>query len=1045
MKRRPKRSPATSKALFTIVGGSVLINPVFAQERPSEELEEVIVTGIRGSLKASMDIKRDAIGVVDAISAEDIGKFPDTNLAESLQRISGVSIDRVNGEGSRITARGFGPDFNMVTWNGRAMPTADVVVVGSGGDGDFGTFTSRAFDMSNLASEGVTGIDVYKTSRAAVSSGGIGATINIKTMRPLESPSQASFGAKAVYDTSVERTGDEVTPEASALWSWRNDSDRFGISMFGSYQKRDSAQVGGSSQGWNVVPLSEFLDPGTGLVRDDNPATPENEATQFTNVPSGDPLVIFPNNSDLPFSETERTRVNGQLTLQFRPLDNLTLTLDGLYARNEQQEQRTSQGNWFNRPFGQVGFGNAQGGVVAVNFLQETLSAPKDIAWSQQWRETKDELQSVGFNAEWAVSDRFSLLFDVNTAEADSGPNAPGGMAAYDFGLGVAGIRAHSLDMRSGFPVQSFVYDDNDGVCNLTTRQGCRNDNGIMDIADVSSSVGRTILQRQKHSIDQFRLEGEFGLTDTMDIRGGVDHRTSSMSQRRVITAQVLGDWGVVNPGDLDINAPGVVESFCLSCMYDDFNGGMAQTAFRGNAATLYSLMSPYYLGLGRQIDTWNNDSNDVDEDITAAYVEFGWDGELAGRNANLTIGARYETTDVESTSLIAIPSAIGWTADNDFAVRFANPDRQPYSEEADYNHFLPSLDFSIEVVNDVVLRASASKTIARAEYGQLFVQTNAGSFNGSPTMLGGTASGSTGDPSLVPLESTNLDFSAEWYYGEASYVSAGYFHKKVDNFIGNAVVDRELFGLRDVGSGAPGTRSGEALELLAQIPGAVRNNVNLFVLTAMVDNPADFPDPVQAFLDNSTNGVLDQTFADQMFFDYDIEPNETDPVLSFGVDQPVNQEKATIKGVELAFQHFFGGSGFGIAGNYTNVDGDVGFDIAGAPDINQFALLGLSDTANATLIYENFGFSARLAYNWRGEFLAQTNVDGNRNPRFVDEFETWDLNVSYEVNDNLQLSLEGVNLTGENFRSRSRLPMAYWLVQDLQPRYLLGVRYKFN
>jgi hypothetical protein len=100
-----------------------------------------------------MEIKRDAIGVVDAINAEDIGKFPDTNLAESLQRISGVSIDRVNGEGSRITARGFGPGFNMVTWNGRAMPTADVVVVGSGGDGDFGTFTTRAFDMSNLASE----------------------------------------------------------------------------------------------------------------------------------------------------------------------------------------------------------------------------------------------------------------------------------------------------------------------------------------------------------------------------------------------------------------------------------------------------------------------------------------------------------------------------------------------------------------------------------------------------------------------------------------------------------------------------------------------------------------------------------------------------------------------------------------------------------------------------------------------------------------------------------------------------------------------------
>src|SRR5688572_12308463 len=155
MKFNRKALPLTSKALFTIVGGAVLINPVFAQEQ-SEELEEVVVTGLRGSLKASMEMKRDAVGVVDSINAEDIGKFPDTNLAESLQRISGVSIDRVNGEGSRITARGFGPGFNLVTLNGRTMPTADVVVVGSGGDGEYGTFTSRAFDMSNLASEGVS-------------------------------------------------------------------------------------------------------------------------------------------------------------------------------------------------------------------------------------------------------------------------------------------------------------------------------------------------------------------------------------------------------------------------------------------------------------------------------------------------------------------------------------------------------------------------------------------------------------------------------------------------------------------------------------------------------------------------------------------------------------------------------------------------------------------------------------------------------------------------------------------------------------------------
>ena len=125
-----------------------------------ESVEEVIVTGIKGSLMRSMDVKREAQGVVDAISAEDIGKFPDTNLAESLQRITGVSIDRANGEGARVTVRGFGPDYNLVTLNGRQMPASGIE--------DTTASASRSFDFSNIASEGISGVEVYKTGRASV-------------------------------------------------------------------------------------------------------------------------------------------------------------------------------------------------------------------------------------------------------------------------------------------------------------------------------------------------------------------------------------------------------------------------------------------------------------------------------------------------------------------------------------------------------------------------------------------------------------------------------------------------------------------------------------------------------------------------------------------------------------------------------------------------------------------------------------------------------------------------------------------------------------
>ncbi|MDB6099772.1 MAG: TonB-dependent receptor, partial [Gammaproteobacteria bacterium] len=172
-------------------------------------LQEIVVTGLRESLITSETIKRDSPGVVDAITAEDIGKFPDTNLAESIQRIPGVTIDRMNNEGSRVTVRGFGPEFNMVLLNGRSMP----------GSVSPGQNATRSFDFENVSSDGISGITVYKTGRADVPSGGIGATINIITARPCDyNTMRAAFQAKASDDTS-SKVGAKVTPEFSGLFS----------------------------------------------------------------------------------------------------------------------------------------------------------------------------------------------------------------------------------------------------------------------------------------------------------------------------------------------------------------------------------------------------------------------------------------------------------------------------------------------------------------------------------------------------------------------------------------------------------------------------------------------------------------------------------------------------------------------------------------------------------------------------------------------------------------------------------------------------------
>jgi TonB-dependent receptor len=176
----------------------------------------------------------------------------------------------------------------------------------------------------------------------------------------------------------------------------------------------------------------------------------------------------------------------------------------------------------------------------------------------------------------------------------------------------------------------------------------------------------------------------------------------------------------------------------------------------------------------------------------------------------------------------------------------------------------------------------------------------------------------------------------------------------------------------------------------------------------------------------------------------YDVEADAVDPELIFRVTQPVNQEDGSINGWELAWQHFFGDSGFGFAANYTIVDGDLTADPAGDPADQQFALVGLSDTANLTLIYENYGWSARVSYNWRDSFLNATNQGGGNSPQYTDEYGQIDASVSYDLNDNLQFTFEGINLNGENTRQYRRIPgMTLW-GYEYEPRYSFGARYRF-
>jgi TonB-dependent receptor len=978
---------------------------------------------MRGSLKQSMEIKRDSIGVVDAITAEDIGKFPDTNLAESLQRIPGVSIDRQNGEGSQVTVRGFGPAYNLVTLNGRTVPTAEVNLYGS--QSSYSGGQGRSFDFSNIAAEAVSALEVYKTGQALLPSGGIGATINVKTRRPFDTPgTQASFGVKALSDTSNEE-GSDITPEISGLYSWTNEGETLGFGVFGEYAERDSGAAMGQTNDW-VVRTADNIMGNTGIVRAGG------DPANYVNMPPDGALFAIPQDSRYDVSDLTSKRINAQAVLQFRPSDSLTMTLDYTYFQNATTEMRYEQTNWFATPFDHLTFQtDDEGNFYHAIYMQENQNGQKDMGFEQTNRAQKDDFDSIGFNLEWALTDNGTLKFDVHTDNAKSSPDNPLGHSATFVAIATPIIAQHEVSWENGdgFPVQQYDFDD----------EVKGNDNGVIDVGDLGTQVARSSSQWQEMDVDEFDLRYSIK-SEKSSLDFGTNFRKTSVQVLGVTTQQDLGSWGIANPRDVELYAPGVMEAFCMSCRFDDYPVGNAQVAFRGDAADLFGPLSAAYPGNSISIAA---NANQVDEDIFAVYAQFGLQSELLGRNVSITGGLRYEKTEVDSTAAQAVPSQIRWTADNDFVIDYSGT-AAAVSGSGSYNHLLPNIDIKMDVTDKVVARMSYSETIGRVPYANLFASTTAGAPN-NPTVLGGQTGGSSQDPGLLPLESQNFDVSLEWYYGDDSYVSVGFFDKTVKNFLGTGVFTRPLFGLLDPTSGASGTRSGTALDIIDDL-GVDRSPANLFTLVALFQEEGNWTDAQAEFEANlDTNGVLPQSYVDLILGRNDIVGIAgEDPEMQFRVTQPVNTDEGNINGWEFAWQHFFGGSGFGAAASYTMVNGDVDADPNQDPNQNQFALVGLSDSANVTLMYEKFGVSARLAYNWRDDFLSGTNQGGSRSPQFTEAYGQFDMSVSYDINDHIQVQFEGINLTGADHREYRRYEgMTIW-AYELAPRYALGARYKF-
>lgn len=992
-----KTTSFKKKVLTTAIASAVMAagfsGMAYAQD---DSVEEVMVTGIRASVAQAMDTKRNAVGVVDAISSEDIGKMPDTNLAESLQRITGLSIDRSNGEGSRVTVRGIDPGLNMVTLNGRNMPA-----VSNGSTGDNST---RAFDFSNLASEVVNGVEVYKTGKANITSGGLGAVINVKTLRPLDlGDVKATFGVKAVNDTTVV-DGAEITPEASGLYSWANEEGNFGVAISGAYQERDNSRSNAFINNWylQTAPSSTVLP--AGAIVKNGPA-----AGQLYNLPS-----------DIRYSleDNSRIRQNGQLTMQFKPVDNLTGTLDYTYSENELKSDRAQQSTWFNiSNISNIEFDNSA--VKTPLIYDETYAGGgKDVSFAQQSFAGTTQNNSFGFNLAYDVSDDFKLGLDYHNSSAENVADTR------EAGLNANVVIANHAEFNSGLPVIGIAMDDSNPA------KG--NGNGFLDGGDVSGAMGTISHSTQRTEIEQLRLNGNLNLGELAffnesGLDFGIESRkdeNTSLNGDGGAARLTMGNWGGVDPSNFGSDWPAYFSPRDFANGFDDYSSTTGNSKFlhSGLDADLEKVLEKmeWMYAQGTDPSNFNNFPNGkaqwsgiittnrlIEEEVNSAYVQFNGAFELAGMESNFVAGVRYEETDVTSTSTVSEPATLEWQENNDWATILKNQAATPLTRNGSYDNLLPNLDFDISPIDDLKIRFSYSETIGRASYNDLRSDV---AIN-SPYLKTANA----GNPGLKPMESTNFDLSAEYYYSDDSYVSAGYFIKDVSNFIGSGTIQSDWYGLRDARNGP---RFAQAQAAILAAGGNPNDETLQHNQMLIIDgkNPADPSTSVYA--------------------------NNSDPLLIWTTNVPVNDQDNTIDGIELAVQHWFGDSGFGVQANYTMVDSDVEFDILKTG--GQFAMNGLSDSANLIGFYDRDAWQVRVAYNWRDEFLNSRTMSGGNEPGYTEEFAQIDFSISYELNENVTFTAEGLNVTGEDSRVHGRSVNQMYSLEDLGARYQVGARYTF-
>lgn len=945
--KKLKRALASSSGLLAL---SIAL-PAAAQTAPPgnakpEDLEEIVVTGLIGSLQRNLDMKRQAAGVVDVITSEDIGKFPDSNVAASLQRVPGVSIQRAGtrGEPEGITVRGFGGDFNETLYDGRRISTA------AGG---------RSVDFSTVGADFVGSLTVMKTPDVTLSSSSIGATVNIAFPKPFDSPGTRFVASAAA---SEQEEAGSIQPSGGLLFSTTFADDTMGFLADAIYTKRDTDTNRVFVSGWEggkFAPCQLTTTCNAGDLDDADKTIVGWWQQQF----------------GAEQSQVSDERIDGRIAFQWRPSDSTLLTIDDNFSRQKIETNTYGFGLWF-------GINDLRSVVLDDNgtvtdFRQ--AGTPMDLNGGTENRERRTN--QIGVNLKHSFSDAFSLDVDASYAKSEQNPSG-GGFDGADIGYG--GTLGFNMGVR-------VVGDSSDTLPQMTTYGPNGDTSRYLDPAVIGSHVLVRTLQENSDTIKQVRfkvtwqqdntrldagmsyVDDNFTLQNSNSFAnnfwqayagyGAPSGRTSGVVVPSSIYRGTIGTSGFI-PGFSGAGA--LPPELLVYSPYDlyGFLEGLGNPQAQNIPGFNYGCCD--YTGTF-EIALDPGSVQDITEKTWAAFVSARFDTEIGGKPFHLTAGVRRESTDVSSSGVGRLPTQLTVNPADPTLLTTTFSATQPITTDSDYAHLLPSIDMKLEITDAVHLRFDASRTLTRPAINFLTPVLNVGAL---PRVGALTATG--GNPALKPYLSDNLDLAVEWYYGKNAYLSVDAFVKDVTNFI---------------------------------VQGTQRQTIN---------------------------DVID--------------PTTGQPAI-YTVSQRVNGPDATVNGWEIAWQHVFGDSGFGFNANATFVDTDKPYD---RTDISQsgFAVTGLADSANLVAFYDKHGFEARVAANWRDEYLLQFGQNQNNSqfgaePTFVNSSLQIDLSTSYDITDQFNVYFEALNVTDETLSTHGRFDNQLLDVFAYGRRYAIGARFR--